>query len=245
MKKNITLLLLILPFLVKAVNYTSIANGNWNVSTNWNPHGIPGASDTATINTSITFNTAESIFTIIINSSQTLTVSGANTLTVKGNFTNNGTFTPATGTVTFNSTGAKTLGGSTQTTFYILTSGNSGSLTLGNNITTTSDLDIYSGTFDVSASNYSVTVGGDFLMNGTFTYQNGTVTMNGSSAPTLGGSNLFMNNLIINGAVTMINTCRVLNCTINSGYSLTQTSSAVFVVRGDLTNNGTYTAAFH
>jgi hypothetical protein len=57
----------------------------------------------------------------------------------------------------------------------------SGSQTLSAALTAASDLVIAGGTFDVSASNYAVTVGGSFYnFGGDFTPRTGTVTLNGS-----------------------------------------------------------------
>jgi len=127
MKKLTLLLLAILPFIAMATNYTSTANGNWSSSSTWSPSGVPGSTDTVTIANMVTLDANESVYSITINSSKTLTVSGSNTLTVYRNFTNNGTFTYSTGTVTFAGSVNQIIGGSSTTTFYNLTTNPSAS----------------------------------------------------------------------------------------------------------------------
>lgn len=76
MKKLTLLMLLVIPFIVKGKNYTSIANGDWNSATTWSPSGIPASSDTVTITNSVTVSVANERATdITINSGGTLTVS--------------------------------------------------------------------------------------------------------------------------------------------------------------------------
>jgi hypothetical protein len=49
--KKLNLLFLLIPALCSGTSYiwSAGANGNWNVSTNWTPNGVPGFGDTATI----------------------------------------------------------------------------------------------------------------------------------------------------------------------------------------------------
>jgi len=127
-KKIILLILFILPFIVRATTYTSTINGNWSSTATWGGTiSIPGSGDTVTIATTVTLDANESIKNITINNSKALTVSGSNTLTVYGSFTNNGTFTYSTGTVTFAGSVNQTIGGSSATTFYNLTTNPSSS----------------------------------------------------------------------------------------------------------------------
>ncbi|HWY98917.1 MAG TPA: hypothetical protein VNY36_07530, partial [Bacteroidia bacterium] len=112
MKRLTLLLLLAIPYLGEATNYTSTTNGNWSNSATWSPSGVPGSGDNVTIANTVTLDAAESVNSITINSSQTLTVSASYTLTVYGNFTNNGTFTASTGAVIFGGSANETIGGS-------------------------------------------------------------------------------------------------------------------------------------
>ncbi len=151
-------ILLLFPFLVKAGNYTTIANGKWSNSAIWSGGVVPGASDTATIAYTDTLDASESIKNITINSSKSLTVSGTNTLTVNGNFTNNGTFTASSGTVIFTGSANQTISGSGAITFYNLT-GNPSAVTdtifLGKAITINNNFTISQGAFDCKT--YQVT----------------------------------------------------------------------------------------
>ncbi|MEN6473902.1 MAG: hypothetical protein ABFD81_07815 [Syntrophaceae bacterium] len=161
---------------------------------------------------------------ITISSGATLTVSGSNTLTVSGDWTNNdATFTPGTGTVTFDGTGGQSINGTAASqTFYnvvlsktagqtLSVGGSTTSLTLNNltlatgNFTAPDTLTIgggatlTAGTFTAGAN---INIAGDWTNNGaTFTPGSGTVTFGGSSTQTLGGtSTTTFNNLTLNNA---------------------------------------------
>jgi hypothetical protein len=85
---------------------TSIASSAWNVQTTWGPAGtgcagatggIPGATDTVTIATNVTLDSARSVASLTVNSLSTLTLNTF-TLTVAGNISNAGTIAdPAAG----------------------------------------------------------------------------------------------------------------------------------------------------
>ena len=62
------------------------------------------------------------------------------------------------------------------------------SLTLGGAAIFTNNFTITSGTFDVSAAPYALTIGGNYSNSGTFTARTGTVTLNGSATQTLSGT---------------------------------------------------------
>jgi hypothetical protein len=86
-------------------------------------------------------------------SAGTLDVTTSNlALNIKGNFTNNATFTPRSGTVTLNGTGPQNISGTrTPTGFSTLTiNKSSGTATLGVNITTTTNLTVTAGILDLS-----------------------------------------------------------------------------------------------
>ena len=201
---------------------------DWNEASNW-CGGIPTASTNVTIPSGTTYaphiGAAGGVCNnMTISSGATLTVDGAYNLTVSGNWTNNGgTFTPGTGTVTFNGTGAQAIGGTeaSQTFYNVVVSKTAGqTLSVGgsttaltvNNLTETTgnftapatltingNATLTSGTFTAGAN---TNIAGDWTNNGaTFTPGAGTVTFGGTSAQALGGSdpstfnNLTLNNL--------------------------------------------------
>ncbi len=112
-------------------------------------------SDTKTLagNTTVNGN-------LTILSGATLTVvNGVNNynLTLGGDFTNNGTFTCGTGTVTFNGTAAQNLGGTTSTAFYKLTVNKSGSnVKLGSNATVNNTLTLTNGILDITGQTLTI-----------------------------------------------------------------------------------------
>ena len=69
-------------------------------------------------NTTVNMGSSIKVTNVTIDASQTLDAVGATTLTVLGNWTDNGSLTARTGTVTFNGTGTQTIAGSS--TFYNL-----------------------------------------------------------------------------------------------------------------------------
>jgi hypothetical protein len=92
---------------------------------------------------------------------QPYTSTGIPTFNVSGNWTKNaGTFTPSSGTVTFNSSAAQTIAGTTSTTFYNLTNTNTSAtgLSIGINTTVSNILALN------SASNGKITTGSNLLI---------------------------------------------------------------------------------
>ena len=95
------------------------------------PSSTSGICISPTNNTLI--NAAGTASDVYIGTGATMVIDAGQSLEVRGNWTNNGTFTPnATSTVTFNGSGAKEIRGSTPTTFNNLTVNKTsgGSLTL-------------------------------------------------------------------------------------------------------------------
>jgi len=81
----LTLALLLGPFFLNAVDYTSVQNGNWGTPTTWNPNGIPTQGDNVFINHQVTLDANRSIDSVIINSGGELRCNIACTLFVYGN----------------------------------------------------------------------------------------------------------------------------------------------------------------
>jgi hypothetical protein len=126
-----------------------------------------------------------------IDSGKTLTVVDNLNLTLTGNWTNNGTFVPGKGTVFFNGTSAIT-GTTASHNFYNVTINSSKSLT---------------------APNGNINIGGNWLNNGSFVHNNGTVTLNGIADQnmTSGTSSPFYNLTIQNSStgVTLLDNATV------------------------------------
>ncbi|MEP6794325.1 MAG: hypothetical protein ABJB16_08370, partial [Saprospiraceae bacterium] len=144
---------------------------DWNLAGNW-CGGIPTATTDVIIpsspaNQPVIGATGGLSRNLTINSGASLTVTGSYSLTVSGNWSNNGTFTPNSSTVTFNGT-AQSIGGSTNTAFKNILLSNSGTKTLGIAITVDGNLSIAAGV----VANL-----------GTFTSSAGTLTLGGIGQP--------------------------------------------------------------
>lgn len=114
----------------------------------------------------------------------------ANTLnvTLGGDWSDNGTWTPSTGTVTFNGSlnhSLDKLNGTTENFNHLTTTG-TGTLTLNDTISLTGNLTIGSGTgLNVGASNNNINLNGNFLNNGTYVGGTGKVTFRGTFLQTI------------------------------------------------------------
>lgn len=119
---------------------------------------------------------------LTINSGSTLDASASNfALNIRGGFTNNGTFTARSGTVTFDGSAAQTIGGSTATPFFNLTINNAAGVGLGSNATVNGALALQAGNFAVGANTLTLN-GAATSSGGTFSSAaTGTVNYNQSS----------------------------------------------------------------
>ena len=118
----------------------------------------------------------------------------SDTFTVTDNWdASGGTFTPGTSAVKFTSTTATfTPGTSSYNDIIVELFNNGNTLTLSSNLDVNNDLTITLGELDVSATNYNITVGGDYSNSGVFTARSGTVTFDGTNQ-SITGSNTFYN----------------------------------------------------
>lgn len=105
-----------------------------------------------------------------------------NNITVGGNWTNSGTFTAGSATVTFDGAGMQTLGGSTATTFNNVVINKPNTVfSLAQNMTVNGTLTLTAGTLAVNSA--ILTLNGAFTSSGTLTSNSdGTVVYNQSSA---------------------------------------------------------------
>lgn len=217
---------------------------------------INKSSNTATLGSSI--NTAGNL---TIESGNTLNASSFN-ITLQGNWINNGTFTPSTGTVQLAGTN-KSIGGSSQNTFNNLTV--TGTYTSSNNTTVNGTLTINAARV-LSNGTTTLTIAGNLTNNGSLTsdgiinfagtqaqniamnsgfLSNGTVNFNGNISPTFSGTSPPTFNIVnINNSAGIAPTT---NWTINGACTISSTSSfnggvATHTFNGQFTNNGTITS---
>lgn len=153
---------------------------------------------------------------ITLSTNATRINSDANTLTLSNTITNNAidlTIGGAgdcvvngvigSGAGAFVKDGAGTVYLNATNTYTGATTVNNGTVLLGANQVLSNNLTITSGEFDVNASNYSLSLTGNFSNSDVFTSRNGTVTFNGSSAQTISGTaDAAFYNLTINNSST-------------------------------------------
>jgi hypothetical protein len=167
-------------------------------------------------------------------SSSSITFSGAGTLSIGGDYLYvSGTFTPSTGTVTYNGAAAQTIAALTYRNLTVNKSAGTASLT--SSATVTNDLTVTAGTMTTSANitvsgsisiasgatlnggAATITLGGNWSNSGTFSGGTGTVTFNGGLAQSIGSTTF--NNLTFNkGAGTASPSG---NITINGNLTVT------------------------
>jgi hypothetical protein len=130
---------------------------------------------------------------LIINSGAIFDANGLQ-LNIKGNFSNNGTFTSNNNTVLFNGTSTQSITGAT--TFYDLTKSTSNTLNINNNIQISNNLRIENGT--VNDNGNTLRVLRDVYNAGTFVYGGGInsavqlgLHMNGSVSQTITGTGTY------------------------------------------------------
>jgi hypothetical protein len=154
-----------------------------------------------------------------------------NAMSVGGNWSNNANITIVNqGLISFNGSGTQTINktGSGET-FKNLSITGTGTTLLNCDISVLQDLTVSSGTLDVGASNFNVTVKGNLVTNSTINCRANTFTFDGTTAQTIGGTAItpFFN-------VTLNNTAGI---TINSGQTL---SNALTVTTGNFNANAKF-----
>jgi hypothetical protein len=146
-------------------------NTDWSTESNWVKYDgtaypvasdFPGLNDnvfipqnnTCVVNQPSIGTATVTVNTVYIEPSATVT-GGSGTLDVKGDFTNNGTFTAGTGTVSFTGTAAQQVTGATS--FYNLTQNNAAGLTMNNPVSVTNNLTMTAG--DITTATNLLTLG--------------------------------------------------------------------------------------
>ncbi|MFB6182220.1 MAG: peptidoglycan-binding protein, partial [Candidatus Magasanikbacteria bacterium] len=203
-------------------NELVINNGNGQVSSTV---AITAASTTVKQNTFRPYDETDFNGDVTINSGATLEALNTTTLTVAGNFNNKGTFTPNSGTTTFDggSNQDLTSGGSA---FNHLSLSNSGTLVPQDSLNIDGNTKIKSGTTLDLTQDKSVNTAGDVTINGSVSKGTGTWTFDGSGTNNLdaNGGNTNLGEIKINGSskvVKLTNTkAHVTTATIKSDDEL-------------------------
>lgn len=186
---------------------------------------------------------------LTISSGATYSQSGNPVLNIAGNFTNNGTFTSGTGTVTFNGTGAQTISSTTTPLVFggaAVFSGASSTATMAVNATVATDLTVSSGkTLDLVTFSFNRAAGGGgtLLVPGTLKLGGSSGGQTGSNYPlNFAASTLTSGTVEYNGSnaisqVVFATTYANLTLTNGTGSgNAAKTSSTSFTV-----NTGTMT----
>ena len=208
----------------------------------------------------ITIGSSETLDTYDIDINGTLISTTTAAYTISHNWTNNGTFTQATSTVTFDGSTSQTIGGSATTTFNNLAIAASAIVTTSSSFTVNAALSIgSSGSLTASAGTITMATNGWTISNsGTLTFSGLTISETPSSqsnfSATVNGALTVSSNKTFaptGGTITMNNNGSIVNnggattnlvfqgLTIASGATVTTSSS--FNIAGTLTNSSTAT----
>lgn len=263
----------------QAVNLTVASGGSLttqgNIAGKWSAnvtHNINVGAQTLTVNGDLPLSDGTAAHAINLNiGTGTVTVggsltqsggasvvfSGAGRLNIGSNYNyTNGTFTPGTGTVSYNGSGAQNIAG---LSYYNLLIGKSagdallssaasaagtlsitgGAMTMNAATNVTGDVNISPGAI-LNSGVVGLTVGGNWNNSGTFSSSGGTVTLNGTGTQTVAATTF--NNLIVSntgGSVTLTGNCPINgNLSVNSGTLNLSTFTASRASAG-----GTFTLA--
>lgn len=239
---------------------------NGNVQINGSATTNSGIYTLAGSNKTLSGTTAVSYAKITCNGTYTnnTTVAITNSLTIVGSWTQGSaatlsiSTTPANFTVgTFNASalgntvvyslaGVQNIRVPSDGSYGHLTTAGTGVKTLLGNMLVNGNATIGSGTtLDVSATIYSLSVGGNWSNSGTFTPRTGTTIFLGTGAQTISktGGEIFNNLTFTNaGSKTLLSAITASNVLINTGSNLdVNTTNNQVSVKGSLTNNGTFT----
>ena len=185
--------------------YTHTVSGNWTKSGTFTATGSTinfngsGAGNIGAGNFNhITFSgagtkTATGILNIVGNVTISNNFSaGSFAHSVQGNWSNNGSFTPNTGTITLIGASAQAIAGSNSTTFHNLTQNGNGVINLGIETTITGTLTLTLGLLDIAAYNLTITSSGSVSGGSSTSYvkTSGTGRLK-QSVPGVGGSKVY------------------------------------------------------
>jgi hypothetical protein len=139
-------------------------------------------------------------------------------------------------TVLYNGSGTQTISGGLSYGNLTLSNGASNAKTLGASLSVNGDISINSGA-TLAASSYTLTLGGNWTNNGTFTPSTSTVVLIGATK-TIAGNTTF-NRVTVYGSYTVNN----YDITLNGYMNITSSGSyaagsGTHILYGDLTNSG-------
>jgi hypothetical protein len=226
---------------------------DWNTASNWSVYNGTTYSLSTSVPTSLTnvivpvnqtcvlaqpsvlTATTNAAKNVVIETNATLTLAGG-TLSIAGDWTNNGTFSGSTGTVSFNGSGTATLGGSSSTTFTILSMDKNGSVSLAVPVTVSASLALNNGIIDLGANNLTLgaaTVTGGSATSYVKTTSSGVLSRNvASSAITFPVGNSSYNPAVLtNNGTSDIFSVRVLDNVTDNGTAIGTTTAYATVKR--------------
>lgn len=230
-----------------AGTWLGVTNTDWNTATNWCGASVPAASTNVTIgftsNQPVIGASGGLCNKLTIETGATLTVSGSNVLTVNADWTNNGTFTANTSTVSFSGTVAQTIRGSNVTNFNNLTNANTTDVvSAAVAISIKNILNIANGASVFDMGTYVLTDGGTFSNAGVGQFKTANTSITPIPAGKIWSSRVFFTNptggqTIVGGAYNGTPSLELNN------ISGTQTASGNIVTGGQLNidNGGTPT----
>lgn len=201
---------------------------DWLTTSNWCNGVLPTATTDVLIPAVAPFkpviNTAGAVArNITIETGASLGINGTQTITLGGNWTNNGTFTPGTGTVAFSGTTAQTISGSVTHSFNNLSLNNSTGLSLSSAASVAGTLTLSSGTL-ASGTNLTMNANSE------------VIRTNGAMTGTIQGSNSY--NLTYQGTNKTtgaeVSGSGLNNVTVTLTAGQTLTSGGAFTVGGVL-----------
>ncbi|HEX5170929.1 MAG TPA: T9SS type A sorting domain-containing protein [Cyclobacteriaceae bacterium] len=160
-----------------AGGWLGTTSSDWNDASNWCSGSVPTSATDVTIPSGVShspdISAAASAHNVTINSGATLTISSSATLSVYGNITNNGTFNPASGTVSFVGSTSQTL-----TSGYLSFNGiefnNSAGIVFDALAAISNQITLTNGTVNLSGNN--ITLDGSTLSRTSGWFYNGPLT---------------------------------------------------------------------
>ncbi len=166
----------------------------------------------------------------------------ANPITIGGNWNNNANVTLTNqGLITFNGSGTQTISRSgADEIFTNMAVSGTGTVLLNCNLNVFQDLTVSSGTLDVGASNFNVSIKKNLVNNGSINCRANTFTFNGTTAQTISGSmitrfyNLTLNNsagMTVMNPTTVSDVLTVTTGNFNASGNLLMLSDASTTAR--------------